>query len=77
MPTVNPNGPGHEYLFDAKLFTSVRIKAANEREARRTLAELLDCATVNCGTLPDGAPLIAEASLDGSLDLIEVDGCFP
>ena len=66
----------HEYLFDVKLFASLRIKARNERTARRMLAELLDCATVNCGALPDGSPLAGEASVDGELELIEVDGEF-
>ena len=64
----------HEYLFDAKLFTSLRITAPSERDARRTLAEMLDCATVNCGSLECGSPLVGEASLDGYLELVEVDG---
>ena len=64
----------HDYLFDAKLFASLRVTASSEAKARRILTELLDCATVNCGALPDGSPLTGDASLDGELDLVEVDG---
>ena len=64
----------HKYLFDVKLFTSLRINAENEAEARRKLAEALDCASINCGEI-DGQPLVGEASLDDDPpDLIEVDG---
>ena len=66
----------HEYLFDAKLFTSLRITAPSERDARRTLSEILDGATVNCRSLECGSPLVGEASLDGYLELVEVDGEF-
>jgi hypothetical protein len=64
----------HEYLFDVKLFATLRISVPNERMARRILADVLDCATINCGALPDGSPLVGEASPDGHLELIEVDG---
>jgi DNA-directed RNA polymerase subunit RPC12/RpoP len=67
----------HEYLFDAKLFAAFRISASSEDEARRLLTALLDCPDVHCGALPDGSPLTAEASLDGELDLVEVDGELP
>jgi hypothetical protein len=64
----------HEYLFDAKLFALLRITAPTEIDARRALVELLDSATINCGALACGSPLVAEASLDGDLELLEVDG---
>ena len=64
----------HEYLFDAKLFTSLRITARSESDARRTLAEVLECATIS--PLACGSPLVGEASLDGYLELVEVDGEF-
>jgi hypothetical protein len=64
----------HEYLFDVKLFAALRISASNERAARRILKEVLDCATINCGALPDGSPLVGEASADGHPELVEVDG---
>lgn len=66
--------PGaHEYLFDVKLFTSFRFTAANEAEARRLLAEALDCASINAGQV-NGQTLLGEASMDGDADLVEVDG---
>jgi len=67
----------HEYLFDLKMFTALRIRATDEAEARRFLAECLHCAEVNFGAGPDGEPLIGEASMDSEPDLIEVDGEMP
>jgi hypothetical protein len=64
----------HEYLFDAKLFALLRITAPSEHAARHALMELLDSTTINCGALACGAPLVGEASLDGDLELLEVDG---
>lgn len=65
----------HEYLFDVKLFASLRVKAGSEKEARAMLAKALDCAEVNCGQWPDGSPITAEASLDDDPpDLVEIDG---
>lgn len=63
----------HEYLFDVKLFASFRFKAENAAEARRLLAEALDCASINAGEI-NGCTLVGEASVDGAADLIEVDG---
>ncbi len=67
----------HEYLFDVKLFAALRIKATSKREARRLLTESLESATIHCGELPDSSPLIAEAEVDGELELLEVDGECP
>lgn len=65
----------HEYLFDIKLFASLRVKAESVVEARKLLASVLDCAEVNCGEWPDGSPIVGEASLDDDdPDLIEIDG---
>ena len=64
----------HEYLFDVKLFAALRISAKSKHEARRLLGELLVCTTIHCGALPDGSPLTGEASVDGELELLEVDG---
>lgn len=63
-----------EYLFDVKLFASVRVEAESEDAARKLLAETLDGASCNAGAWPDGAPVLFEASLDGEADLMEVDG---
>jgi hypothetical protein len=64
-----------EFLFDVKLISALRIKAESEAEARRMLTEALNCAEVNYGSI-NGDPLVGEASLDGELDLVEVDGEF-
>lgn len=65
----------HEYLFDVKLFASLRITTPSVSEARSILNDVLGCATINCGALPDGSPLVGEASPDdGGFDLIEIDG---
>jgi hypothetical protein len=66
-----------EYFFDVKLFASFRINAENETKARQLLADALDCASVNFGADDSGDPLIAEASMDGEPDLIEIDGEEP
>ena len=64
----------HEYLFDIKLFASLRVKATSEAKARQLLKTALDCATINCGAWPNGEPIVGEASEDGEADLMEIDG---
>jgi hypothetical protein len=61
------------YLFDVKLFASVRIDAENEKAAREKLTTLFECAsgTVYDTTLDE--VITFEASADGQADLIEVD----
>lgn len=63
----------NEYLFDAKLFVAVRIKAETAKQARRKLEEQLHCATINLGAI-DGKEVVCEGSLDGDADLMEVNG---
>lgn len=63
-----------EFLFDIKLFASVRVHAEDESEARNIVMEAFACATANFGVWPDGDPIVAEASVDGEPDLIEIDG---
>jgi len=63
-----------EFLFDVKLFASIRLKARNRKEAEKVLRDALDCASCNAGAWPDGNPIVFEASIDGELDLVEVDG---
>ena len=60
-----------EFLFDVKLFASLRIKTKSGKEARAILGTLLDCASVNFGAI-DGEPVVGEASMDGEADLMEV-----
>lgn len=67
----------HEYLFDVKLFASIRVNAATEAEALSILAKALDCADCNAGSFPNGDPILFEASIDGYADLMEVDGELP
>ena len=64
----------HEYLFDVKLFASIRVRASNLETARAMLDEALGCANANLGAWPNGDPILCEASADGEADLIEVDG---
>ena len=66
----------NEYLFDIKLFASIRIKAESEAEARATILDHLDCACVNAGAWPNGDPILFEASVDGDFDLVEINGEF-
>lgn len=66
----------NEYLFDVKLNASLRVRAADEAEARSKLAELLDCANVNFGAI-DGEPVIGEASADGEPYLAEETALGP
>lgn len=72
----------HEYLFDVKLFASIRVKAESEKDARRLLEDSIACNTANLGAWPNGDPILCEISLDDEPDnnpLIEVDGedCCP
>lgn len=66
----------HEYLFDVKLFCSLRIKAETQAAAEKQIEELLNCATANFGMQADGSPLIAEVTLDteDGAELLEIDG---
>lgn len=72
------------YLFDLRLWASVRVDAENESAGRAMIKAALDCADVNAGAWPDGSPILFEASLDdddcsdeGAMVLIEVDGEDP
>jgi hypothetical protein len=66
----------HEYLFDAKLFASVRVKAENEADARRKLRGMLECAGVTVRD-ENNVAVYFEVSLDDNetenAELIEVD----
>lgn len=65
----------NEYLFDLRLFASVRVKAESVKEARAILSDCLECATANMGAFPNGDPIIGEVSPDdGEPDLIEING---
>lgn len=66
----------NEYLFDIKLFASIRVNAASESEARDLVLEHLDCSSINAGAWPNGDPILFEASVDGDFDLVEINGEF-
>lgn len=63
------------YLFDMKLFATVRVMASSEAEARRILRAEIDGAEVNFGADPRGNPLTGQTSLDDgdTGDLVESD----
>lgn len=69
----------HEYAFDVKLFASLRIRAANRKEADAKLRDLLECATARFGADEKGDPRYMEVSLDteDGGELIEIDGLDP
>lgn len=74
MTKNNPPEP-KEFLFDLKLFASVRVRATNESAARSMIANAFNCADANFGAWPNGDPILGEASLDDcGPDLIEIDG---
>ena len=62
----------HEYLFDVKLFASIRVRAASEKEARAILDECLDCAELSVMSGGKLEPTF-EASMDGEPDLVDDD----
>ena len=63
----------HEYLFDVKFFSSIRVKGTNEKEARQNLDTILAQASLELGNV-DGQPARAAVSPDGEHDLLEIDG---
>jgi len=73
-PNISTNPQEHEFLFDVKLFASVRVKAPSAAEAAQRIHEKLDCASCNAGAWDDGGPIVFDATLDGEIDLIEIDG---
>lgn len=67
-----------EYLFDVKLFASIRVTADDEAAARKLIDDSLgDAESANLGSWPDGSPIVAEFSVDGEHDLVEIDGEDP
>ena len=66
-----------EYVFDVKLFTTLRVKADSEAKARADLRRMLNCADANFGAWDEGDPILGEVSMDGEPDLVEIDGEIP
>ncbi|WP_031358051.1 hypothetical protein [Caballeronia sordidicola] len=66
-------GTTREYLFDAKLDASVRIRAVSECAARTALRTKLDAASANVGEIL-GQIIVCEVSMNDEPHLAEVDG---
>ena len=72
----------HEYLLDVKLWTSVRVRASSSRRARQIVKEFTDCLDIglhadarNHDFLEGEEEIrLTEASAEGELDLVEIDG---
>lgn len=62
----------NEYLFDVKLFATIRVRADSEAEARTLILDHLDCACVNAGAWPNGDPILFEASARGNFPLLKL-----
>ena len=63
-----------EYAFDCTILTTLRIKTKSKREAESIIRSVLDAASCKAGVWPDGSQVIFEASIEGEIDLIEVNG---
>lgn len=64
----------HEYAFDIKLLSSVRVKATSLHEARVKIRKVFDVANCTGGAWDDGSPVHFAATIDGDLDLLQIDG---
>lgn len=62
----------NSYVFDVKFFMAIRVDATTETEARHKLESSSSYLTTSFE--PDGVPIIAEASVDGVPDLVEING---
>jgi len=64
-----------EYTFDVKLFTTIRVEALNEADARKIVSDNIHGDEANFGAWPNGDPIIAEVCVDDDeMQVIEVDG---
>src|SRR3546814_16569771 len=74
VATANSERPGdHEYLFDLRLFASIRFRANSVREARAMLSASLHCVTANMGAWPDGSTIMAEVCSDHTAHVMEIN----
>lgn len=64
------------YTFDVKIMACFTVEAESQAAAEAILRETVDCATIDCGALPNGQLLTGEGSIDGELDLSQIDGEF-
>jgi hypothetical protein len=61
------------FLFDVTLTTSIRVTAPTSEYAENLIREFFAENEANLGML-DGEPVIAQLTIEGDLDLVEVDG---
>ncbi len=52
-----------EFLFDMKLFASIRVQAGTADEAREMIVAAMDCADAHFGFWPNREPIMGECSL--------------
>lgn len=64
----------HEYAFDCTLVCAIRVRAETPQAAAALLRERIDAAEANLGAWPNGDPILCEVSVEGQLDLFEIDG---
>lgn len=63
-----------KFTYDCRINAAFTIEADTPEAGALALEGVIDCATVNCGALPNGDPLIGEASLAGAPALAMIDG---
>lgn len=63
-----------EFCFDVKMFACIRVQAKTLKQAQAMVREHLDAAACNAGAWPNGDPILFEASVDGELELAEING---
>ncbi len=63
-----------EFAFDMTLQCALRVKASSIEEARRIIRASINCVEANLGIWPSGSPILAEVSVNGAMDVFEVDG---
>ena len=63
-----------QFTFDMKLDAAFTVEATTPEAAEAMLKEILDCADINAGALPNGDPLVGEATLNGRAWLALIDG---
>lgn len=63
----------NEYLFDASVIATFRVKADSEDEAVQLMYEKLHWAWANFGVWDDGTPILSEVTIDEH-ELVEVNG---
>ena len=63
----------HTYTYDVKFFASVSVTAASRKEGRAKLAEVLEQANLDLGTV-DGKALSAGVDIEGEQILTQIDG---